>query len=63
MTSEEGRAVEYRRMMQAREENKATRENAMRGDPAAEIALRRKVDALMPWAGWDPIRRVVGDEI
>jgi hypothetical protein len=62
MASEEERAREYRRQMQARANNRLVRERAMAGDAAARAALETAWAPLRRWDGWDPISRVRGDD-
>lgn len=52
--AEQARALEYRRMMQARENNRAERERQLVGNPVRLLALRIGVAPLLGWEGWDP---------
>lgn len=56
------RAVEYRRKMQAREDHKADEERALEGDSALREQLQINTNPLRSWDGWDPVRRVQGEE-
>jgi len=58
---EEARAVEYRRKMQAREDNRAAAEARLAGSPSALAGLRERMAGALRWAGWDPVRKVEGD--
>ena len=55
------RAAEYRRMMQAREDEKLARERRMVGPSSALASLRENFTALLPWRGWDAVRKVKQD--
>jgi hypothetical protein len=56
------RAQAWRRQQDARDAFKQTSERALRGDPQRLTALREATSGLLPWAGWDATKRVVGDE-
>lgn len=60
--SELERAQEFRRQQEAREENKLAYERALVGSQGARRALLLAFDPVRHWKGWDPIRRVLGDE-
>lgn len=59
----EAQALEFRRKMQAREDNRLARELALAGDPDAVLRVERDWDALRPWQGWDPERKVLGEPV
>ncbi len=54
-------ALEYRRQQQAREDHRLQRELALAGSAAAVTRQEANWDALRPWDGWNPIRRVKGE--
>ena len=59
--SEDEKAIEYRRQMQAREDNRLAREKALAGSKAALDALEEAWRPLRRSDGWDPEVRVEGD--
>lgn len=60
--SEQERAAEYRRMMQARQDNRLAAEKALAGDPSRAAAVRTAWEPMLPWEGWDPVVRVHDEE-
>lgn len=60
--SEQERAAEYRRMMQARQDNRFAAEKALAGDPAAAASVLAAWEPMRRWEGWDPVIRVHDDE-
>lgn len=59
---EDERAAEYRRMMQAREDNKLLREEQLAGNPDALRRLHERMDPVIADTGWEPDRKVIDDE-
>lgn len=57
----EAQAFEYRRKMQAREDSRLTAELALAGSSSAVLRVEADWDALRPWRGWEPKRKVVGE--
>lgn len=62
MPSEQERALEYRRMMQARQNNRLSREKELSGDPDARRQLDIDWSPMRHWDGWDPTIRVHDEE-
>lgn len=61
MTNERDKALEYRRKMQARENDRLARERALAGDEQKANEIRENFAALLPWDGWEPEKKVNGD--
>lgn len=58
---ERNRALEFRRMMQAREDARLANEKRLAGSATAYNELLEKTSALRDWVGWNPKVRVQGD--
>jgi hypothetical protein len=64
MSAEESRAIEFRRVLQARENDARARYKALAGDPAAKTALEAAFAPLLtqPEDTWTPAPRLADDE-